>query len=79
MRSTVGGVYEIVEWAADGTVGSDLSHSNSDPNSDPLSDMLGSLVGAYGLTVWARAGWTTVRRAPKDVVVRWLAERRADA
>jgi hypothetical protein len=73
---TVGGVYEIVEWAADGTLGSDLSHSNGDTNSDLLSDMLGSLVGAYGLVVWARAGWTTVRRAPQEHVVRWLEERR---
>jgi hypothetical protein len=75
----VGGVYEIVEWSADATVGSNLSTSNGDTNSDLLSDMLGSLAGAYGLVLWARAGWTTVRRAPSEVVVRWLEQRRAAA
>ena len=73
----VGGVYEIVEWSADEIVGSNLSHGNGDTNSDLISDMLGSFVGAYLLVVWSRAGWTTVRRAPKDTVVRWLQERRA--
>ncbi|HEX2087186.1 MAG TPA: hypothetical protein VHF89_16005 [Solirubrobacteraceae bacterium] len=75
----VGGVYEVVEWAADGTVGSNLSTGNGDTNSDLLSDMLGSIGGAYLLVVWSRAGWTTVRRAPREAVVRWLEQRRAEA
>jgi hypothetical protein len=61
---TVGGVWEVVEWISDASLGSDLSEGNDDTVGDLVADGSGSLLGALLLVAWARWGWGSVRRVP---------------
>jgi hypothetical protein len=58
----VGGIREIVEFASDGLLGSDLSEGNVDTVGDLVADAVGSLPGALLLVAWAVGGWGSVRR-----------------
>jgi len=60
----LGGLWEIVEWGSDNTLGSSLQLGNDDTVGDLISDSLGSLCGAALLVCWARWGWGSVRRIP---------------
>jgi hypothetical protein len=62
----VGGLWEIVEWSSDNTLGSRLQLSNDDTVGDLIADSLGSLCGAALLVCWARWGWGSVRRIPGE-------------
>jgi hypothetical protein len=58
----VGGLWEIVEYASDGTLDTALSEGNADTVGDLLADAVGSLLGALLLVAWAVWGWGSVRR-----------------
>ncbi len=60
----IGGVWEIAEWAADGTLGSNLSENNDDTVGDLIADTVGSCIGAGLLVLWTVKGWGSVRRIP---------------
>jgi len=62
----VGAVWEIVEWASDSTLGSDLQLGNEDTVTDLLADSIGSLVGAALLVLWTTRSWGSVRRIPGE-------------
>ena len=62
----IGAVWEIVEWASDGTLGSNLSEGNDDTVGDLVADGLGSLAGAALLLLWTTRGWGSVRRIPGE-------------
>jgi hypothetical protein len=62
----LGGLWEIVEYASDNTLGSSLQLGNSDTVGDLIADTLGSLCGAALLVCWARWGWGSVRRIPGE-------------
>jgi hypothetical protein len=58
----VGGLWEIVEFASDGTLDTALSEGNADTVGDLVADAAGSLLGALLLVAWAVWGWGSVRR-----------------
>lgn len=58
----VGGLWEIVEYASDGTLDTALSEGNADTVGDLVADAVGSLLGALLLVAWAVWGWGSVRR-----------------
>jgi hypothetical protein len=58
----VGGLWEIVEYASDGTIDTALSEGNADTVGDLVADAVGSLLGALLLVAWAVWGWGSVRR-----------------
>src|SRR5918994_5516565 len=60
----IGGVWEIVEWASDGVLGSNLSMGNDDTVGDLISDTLGATAGGLLLVAWTKYGWGSVRRIP---------------
>ena len=60
----IGGLWEIAEWAADGTLGSNLSENNDDTVGDLIADTAGSCIGAGLLVLWTVKGWGSVRRIP---------------
>jgi hypothetical protein len=60
----LGGLWEIVEYGSDSTLGSSLQLGNADTIGDLIADSLGSLCGAALLVCWARWGWGSVRRIP---------------
>ena len=60
----VGAVWEMLEFASDGTLGSNLSEGNSDTVGDLVADMVGAVLGAGLLVWWTRHGWGSVRRIP---------------
>jgi hypothetical protein len=62
----IGGLWELVEWASDSWLGSDLQLSNEDSMGDLLADSLGSLTGAALLVLWSVQGWGSVRRIPGE-------------
>ena len=62
----LGGLWEIVEWGSDNTLGSSLQLGNDDTIGDLIADSLGSLCGAALLVAWARWGWGSVRRIPGE-------------
>ena len=62
----IGAVWEIIEWAADGTLGSNLSEGNDDTVGDLIADGLGALAGAALLLLWTTRGWGSVRRIPGE-------------
>jgi hypothetical protein len=62
----LGGLWEIVEWSSDNTVGSSLQLGNDDTIGDLIADSLGALCGAALLVCWARWGWGSVRRIPGE-------------
>ena len=62
----IGALWEIVEWAADNTLGSSLQLHNDDTIGDLIADSLGALCGSALLVCWARWGWGSVRRIPGD-------------
>jgi hypothetical protein len=62
----LGGLWEMVEWASDRWLGSELQIDNDDTVGDLTADSLGSLVGAALLVCWARWGWGSVRRIPGE-------------
>ena len=62
----LGGLWEIVEWGADNTLGSTLQIDNDDTVGDLIADSLGALSGAALLVCWARWGWGSVRRIPGE-------------
>ena len=58
----VGGLWEIIEYASDGTLDTALSEGNADTVGDLVADAVGSLLGALLLVAWAVWGWGSVRR-----------------
>lgn len=62
----VGALWEIVEWTADSTIGSDLQLGNEDTVTDLVADSSGAFVGAALLVLWAVYGWGSVRRIPGE-------------
>ena len=62
----LGGLWEIVEWSSDNTLGSSLQIDNDDTVGDLIADSLGALCGAALLVCWARWGWGSVRRIPGE-------------
>jgi hypothetical protein len=62
----LGGLWEIVEWASDNRLGSNLQLGNEDTVGDLIADSLGALCGAALLVCWARWGWGSVRRIPGE-------------
>lgn len=62
----IGALWEIVEWASDSTIGSDLQLGNEDTVTDLLADSSGAFVGAALLVLWAVYGWGSVRRIPGE-------------
>jgi hypothetical protein len=60
----VGGLWEILEYASDNLLGSELQLGNDDTVGDLIADALGSLCGAALLVAWTRYGWGSVKRAP---------------
>jgi hypothetical protein len=62
----IGGLWEIVEWASDGVLGSNLSMGNDDTVGDLISDSLGALAGGLLLVAWTKYGWGSVRRIPGE-------------
>ena len=64
LGAALGAVWELVEWAADGTFGSSLQESNDDTVGDLGMDSLGALGGALLLVLWTVEGWGSVRRVP---------------
>ena len=62
----LGGLWEIVEWTSDNTLGSSLQIDNDDTVGDLIADSLGALCGAALLVCWARWGWGSVRRIPGE-------------
>jgi hypothetical protein len=62
----IGGLWEIVEWASDGVLGSNLSMGNDDTVGDLISDSLGAAAGGLLLVAWTKYGWGSVRRIPGE-------------
>jgi len=62
----IGGLWEILEWTSDNTLGSRLQLSNDDTVGDLIADSLGALTGAALLVCWTRFGWGSVRRIPGE-------------
>ena len=62
----LGALWEILEFAADEFVGSQLSLGNRDTIGDLVADGAGALVGAALLVVWTIFGWGSVRRIPGE-------------
>ncbi len=62
----IGAVWEMVEYASDNTLGSNLQIDNADTVGDLFADGLGSLAGALLLVMWAVYGWGSVRRLPGE-------------
>lgn len=58
----IGAIWEMIEYASDQILGSELQLSNTDTVGDLMADGLGALCGAALLVVWARLGWGSVRR-----------------
>jgi hypothetical protein len=58
----VGGLWEIVEYASDGTLDTALSEGNADTVGDLVADAVGALLGALLLVAWTVWGWGSVRR-----------------
>ena len=58
----VGGRWEIIEYASDGTLDTALTEGNADTVGDLVADAVGSLLGALLLVAWAVWGWGSVRR-----------------
>lgn len=59
---SVGGLWEIVEYASDGTLDTALSEGNADTVGDLVADAVGALLGALLLVAWTVWGWGSVRR-----------------
>ncbi len=62
----VGAIWEMVEYASDGWLGSSLQEGNADTVHDLMADTAGSLCGAALLVAWARFSWGSVRRIPGE-------------
>jgi hypothetical protein len=62
----VAGLWEIVEFASDELVGSELQLSNTDTVTDLIAGTVGSVLGAIGLVLWTTRGWGSVRRIPGE-------------
>jgi hypothetical protein len=62
----VGAVWEILEFAADEVVGSQLSLGNRDTVGELVADGVGALVGGALLVIWAVYGWGSVWRIPGE-------------
>jgi hypothetical protein len=62
----LGGLWEVVEYASDSWLGSDLQIDNPDTIGDLIADSLGAACGAALLVCWARWGWGSVRRIPGE-------------
>ncbi len=71
----VGAGYEVIEWASDGILGTNLVESADDTGRDLLADTLGSLVGSTFLTVWSLSGWSSDRRTYRPVPLREVGAR----
>lgn len=61
---SVGALWEVFEYAADGLLGSDLSQGNVDTIGDLLADAVGAILGGGLLTLWTVKSWGSVRRIP---------------
>lgn len=64
LGAAVGAVWELVEWASDGTLGSELQESNDDTVGDLAMDCLGAISAGLFLVLWTVRGWGSVRRVP---------------
>jgi hypothetical protein len=62
----IGAIWEMVEFASDGLLGSRLQEGNADTVHDLMADTAGSLCGAALLVAWARFSWGSVRRIPGE-------------
>jgi hypothetical protein len=62
----IGAIWEIFEWASDGTFGSKLQTGNEDTVGDLIADTLGSLTGGALLVAWTVYGCGSVRRIPGE-------------
>jgi uncharacterized membrane protein YjdF len=62
--AALGAVWELVEWAADGALGSELQESNEDTVGDLAMDCLGAIAAGALLVLWTVRGWGSVRRVP---------------
>lgn len=63
---TVGALWEMVEFALDAVVGTQLQESNTDTVRDLAADAVGALLGAALLALWTRHSWGSVRRIPGE-------------
>ena len=57
-----GAVWELVEWGLDAWVGTDLSLGYTDTLVDLTMDTAGALLAGAAVVLWARHGWTGIRR-----------------
>lgn len=62
----IGGLWEIVEWGSDNTLGSELQIDNDDTVGDLIADSLGAAAGGALLVAWTVYGWGSVRRIPGE-------------
>ncbi len=62
----IGAVWEMIEYASDRTLGTDLQIDNSDTVGDLFADGCGALCGSLLLVLWALRGWGSVRRIPGE-------------
>ncbi len=62
----IGAVWEMIEYASDNTLGSDLQIDNDDTVGDLFADGLGALCGAALLVLWSARSWGSVRRIPGE-------------
>ncbi len=62
----IGAVWEMVEYASDHTLGTDLQIDNDDTVGDLFADGLGALCGSALLVLWAARSWGSVRRIPGE-------------
>jgi len=60
----IGAVWEILEWSADQTFGTELSLGERDTIGDLVADGAGAFCGGLFLVAWTVFGWGTVRRLP---------------
>lgn len=66
LGGTAGAIWEVIEWASDARLGTDLQLGNTDTVSDLLLDLCGALVGAGLLVLWTARSWGSVRRIPGE-------------
>ena len=64
LGAAFGAVWELVEYASDGVLGSSLQEGNTDTVGDLAMDSLGALAAALLLVLWTLRGWGSVRRVP---------------
>jgi hypothetical protein len=66
LGAATGAIWEILEWASDSLLGTNLQLGNEDTVTDLLLDSCGAILGAILLVMWARHSWGSVRRIPGE-------------